>query len=590
MKNIIVTTAISSLLFVSCNDSFLERNPTHDLNNENYWNTLNDLKAYNNGIYNEAGNNNENMFFLGFTHDGYSSSIYSVVGVEAQTDNFASTISGHQSFTKVAAGQEVVPNDPARGTWKWNFLRRCNVLLENYNNVSAEQKLKDQYAGEAYFFRAWFYLDKVQYYGDVPYVSKALTTSSPELYEARSPRKDVIDSVLVDINKACEFLPEKWDAKSPDRVTKYVALALKSRICLYEGTFRKYHNLGDYEKYLQAAVDASEELMDGSFSIYSTGNEKEDYRTLFTSTDLTNNPEIIFARKYITGLRGHRMSGYLITQATGATKDFVDDFLCVEADGSAKPISLSDTYNDNSIENVLDNRDPRLTQTILDPRRSKEILPALKFEFPRLFGMGDWESSTGYHFIKYYDYEDDRKGFNNEENDAPIFRYAEVLLNYAEAKAELGTITQSDLDQSINLIRTRVKMPALTLNPVLDPKYAADGISPLLVEIRRERRVELSFEQSRYQDLMRWKKGAKLAEKVLGMRLEPSDISSDRYKDIDTKTVKTVLVDGKNYIDVFANSDFRKRSFDEEKHYYRPLPINVISKNPKLVQNPKWNK
>lgn len=583
----IVACAAATLLLTACNDSFLDRFPTHDLNDESYWTTANDLKVYNNGIYNEAGNNSDYMFFVGFTNDASLSASAGVAGLETLTDNFASTIGDHQGYTKVAAGQEVVPNDPARGTWKWGFLRRCNVFFANYQKVNASQDIKNKYAGEVYFFRAWFYLDKVQYYGDVPYITKPLTTDSPELYGERMPRCQVMDSVLLDIDKACQYLPDSWDAKHPDRVTKSVALALKSRICLYEGTFRKYHNLGNSEKYLQEAVKASEELMKGKYSIYNTGNPKSDYRTLFTSADLSDNKEIIFARKYQSGLLVHRTSGYLGSQATGATKDFVDDFLCIEPDGTAKPIALSSVYKDNSIEDVFDNRDPRLAQTVLDPRTRKEIVPLKEYDFPRLFGMGDWESPTGYHFIKYYETEDDKRGFAQEINDAPIIRYAEVLLNYAEAKTELNSITQDDLDKTINLLRDRVGMPHLTLNPVVDPKYASEGISSLLVEIRRERRVELSFEQTRYQDLMRWKKGAYLAKKVLGMRLEEADRNSDRYKKVNS-TVKTIEVNGKHYIDVFATSDFGKRVFDEEKHYYHPLPVNVISKNPNLTQNKGW--
>lgn len=587
ITNKIVACAASTLLLTACNDSFLDRYPTHDLNDGSYWTTAGDLKVYNNGIYNQAGDNKDYMFFVGFTNDPYASSANSAMGLEAQSDNFASIVSDHQEYTKVAAGQEVVPNNPGRGSWKWEFLRRCNVFFANYQKANTTDEIKNRYAGEVYFFRAWFYLDKVQYFGDVPYISKPLNTDSPELYGERLPRSQVMDSVLVDIDKACQYLPESWDANHPDRITKGVALALKSRICLYEGTFRKYHQLDGSEKYLQEAVKASEELMKGKYSIYSTGNPKKDYRDLFTSVDLSDNKEIILARKYQSGLLGHRTSGYIITHAAGATKDFVDDFLCIEPDGTAKPIALSSVYADNSIEEVFNNRDPRLAQTVLDPREAKEIVPSAEYDFPHLFGMGNWESATGYHFIKYYDFDDDKKGYGQEENDAPIIRYAEVLLNYAEAKAELNSITQDDLDKTVNQLRDRVGMPHLTLSPIADPKYTSEGISSLLVEIRRERRVELSFEQTRYQDLMRWKKGAYLTKKVLGMRLEEADRNSERYKKANS-TVKTTEVNGKHYIDVFATSDFGKRSFKEEKHYFHPIPINVLSKNPNLIQNKGW--
>ena len=204
------------------------------------------------------------------------------------------------------------------------------------------------------------------------------------------------------------------------RVTKGAALALKSRICLYEGTYRKYHGLGDYENFLQEAVKASEALMAmKKYEIYNTGNPDRDYATLFTSDDLTDNKEVILFRKYVAGLLGHRLCGYLVASGNGATKDFVADFLCIEPDGSAKPVALSETFNDDEYENVLDNRDPRLTQIVLDPRHSKEILYNKdKFIFPRVAGMTGWESATGYHVIKYYIAEQDMKGYGNETHDS----------------------------------------------------------------------------------------------------------------------------------------------------------------------------
>lgn len=588
INNIAVIFA-ASLLGISCNDSFLDRNPTNDLIENDYWKTINQLEVYNNGTYNEASNG-DNVIMNGFGSDPYSSNTTAVLWYDAQSDNFASKSANHQWATQIAAGKETVPNNPTRGGWIWSLLRRCNVLLNNYQQVNGKPSVKNMYAGEALFFRAWFYLDKVQQYGDVPYITKPLTTESDELTEPNNPRKDVMDSVLVDINKACDYLPTSWGKDKPGRVDKGTALALKSRICLYEGTYRKYHNLGDYEKYLVEAVKASSDLMAlGKYSILNTKNPTKDYASLFTADNLEGNPEVIFYRKYVTGLLAHRLSGYIVQSGVGATKDFVEDFLCKESSSMALPVSLSKVYSDDNIEKELDNRDPRLTQIILDPRMSKDILYKKdQFTFPRVAGMTGWESSTGYHVIKYYDKDQDSKGYGNESSDAPLFRYAEVLLNLAEAKAELGTITQDDLDKTINVLRDRVAMPHLSLNPPMDPKYASEGISSLLVEIRRERRVELCFEQLRYTDLMRWKEGKKLAAPVLGMRFEPSYFKSDRYKGADPKRVILVEINGKHYIDVFAKTDWADRTFDENKHYLHPIPVNVLSKNSQLKQNPNW--
>ena len=167
-------------------------------------------------------------------------------------------------------------------------------------------------------------------------------------------------------------------------------------------------------------------------------------------------------------------------------------------------------------------------------------------------------------------------------------RYAETLLNYAEAKAELGngTISQADLDISINLLRDRDGMVHMTNNPPMDPRYAADGISALLVEIRRERRVELFMEGHRYNDLRRWGQGKKLENKDFGMRWDAAN--SSRFDPDGKTTVKTSEIDGVPYLEIYKGTDFENPVFDESKHYYWPLPLDVLSQNPNLKQNPGY--
>lgn len=583
MKNLVYLLIIAC--FCSCKQDLLERTPTTDLDDNTFWNTEADLRSYNNGIYNDAGNNASYTFFLGFTNTAFGSATHAVVPYEVSSDNHASLAAEHIAFARVSAGQNFIATNAADVGWNWGILRKINIMLKNYRKAQIPDVTKNNYAGEAYFFRAWFYLDKVQNFGDVPYVTKPLDNFSEELYEPRQARKQVMDSVLRDIDVAISYLPTSWTA--PGRVNKYVALALKSRLCLYEGTYRKYHNLGDYEKYLNQCIDASTQLMGAQkYSLYKTGNPTTDYKTLFLSKDLSTNPEVIFSRAYVQGVLTHNMSGYVASQLAGPTKDFVDDFLCLESDGTAKPVALSTNYSNNTMEAEFNNRDPRLKQIVLDPRDEQAIFKT-QLGYPRLQGMKGNVSPTGYHLIKYYDYNQMLMS-TNQDTDAPLFRYAEVLLNFIEAKAVLGQATKTDLDQSINLVRRRVGMPDLTMTPVADPKYAALGLDPLIVEIRRERRVELCYEQLRYQDLMRWKMGSsQLNKQVLGIRFEASDRADPKFALVST-AVKTVTVNGKNYIDVLSSSELRKRSFDEGKNYLFPIPINVISKNPAIGQNPLW--
>ena len=615
-----IITGMAFIAMPSCNDSFLERTPTHDLVSEVYWNTDKDLESYCNGIYNQASDNGTYKFLIGFNSDAWSVKVSGPYTFEAMSDNFA-TMDGNQVWASaVAAGLENVPSgNTSYASWDFQLLRRINIFLENYEKAtSVKEEIRNRYAGEALFFRAWFYLNLVQNYGDVPLLTQSITVDDTDiLYAKRDSRKVVMAQVLNDINKACDYLPaEKW---GEGRLTKGAALALKSRIGLYEGSYRKYHNLGDETEFLTACVDASEQLMNMGYEIYNTGHPQSDYTALFTTDDLTSNKEVILFRKYEAGLKRHRMCGYTINLRNGGTKDLIDDYLCIDADGTARPVALSQNYSNDTPEQEFTNRDPRMSQTFLAPGivqnegQPNAIVPStnpakILFQdaalanrsFPRLGNMQGWPSLTGYHPIKYYIREQDKKGFNQETHDYPLFRYAEILLNYAEAKDILGQCDQTILDKTINVLRDRVGMPHLTVSPTMDPKYQDYGLSALTIEIRRERRVELTFEYLRYQDLMRWAWGDKLKERVLGMRLEDADFNDARYMGAltkggtSTKANNPVYVfkasDGKQYVDAYAATNYatERRSFDPEKDYLRPIPSSATSKNTNLGQNPKW--
>ena len=209
-------------------------------------------------------------------------------------------------------------------------------------------------------------------------------------------------------------------------------------------------------------------------------------------------------------------------------------------------------------------------------------------DYPKIQGQTKpgQSSTTGYHIIKVYDVNASHATYNTSSTPAIILRFGEALLNYAEAKAELGTITQGDLDMSINLLRARVAMPAMTMDPPLDPRYANDGVSPLLVEIRRERRIELFMEGGRYDDIRRWGQGKKLENKDLGMRWDAAN--QTRFDPDGESTIGVFEVDGVPYLDVYAGTDYADPVFDESKHYLWPIPIAEISQNPNLGQNPGW--
>jgi len=268
----------------------------------------------------------------------------------------------------------------------------------------------------------------------------------------------------------------------------------------------------------------------------------------------------------------------------------VESYLC--SDGL--PITLSPQYQGDAVyEDIWENRDPRLRQSVLHP----DDQPIYRYgnhdykpenRYPKIQGMTTpgHKQYTGYHIIKVYENSAAYATYNTSSTPAIILRFGEALLIYAEAKAELGTITQEDLDVSINLLRDRVGMPHLDLNPPMDPRHAADGISALLVEIRRERRVELFIEGFRYDDLRRWKMGKKLEQKDYGMRWD--DANKTRFDAAGQVTVKTGLVEGIPYLEIYKGTDYENPVFDESKHYLRPIPLIDISQNPNIGQNPGW--
>ncbi|MEX2232485.1 MAG: RagB/SusD family nutrient uptake outer membrane protein, partial [Cyclobacteriaceae bacterium] len=525
-KNIlkISLAVVATILSVSCNDDFLQREPLDQVNNSTFWETENHLRVYNNTFYHLARIESATPIIMG--HDqGFESQSRGPWYLDGMSDNTATRAARADIFQRIRAGKYVTPNNPDLFGYKgWNFLRAINVGLENYHLAQVSEVVRNQYIGEARFLRGWFYADKVSKYGDVQWVEKGLTTEDEDiLYGTRDDRELVMDKVLEDLNFATANLPNDWkDGSAPGRLNRWAALAVKSRVCLFEGTWRKYHGGSNPDAWLQEAADAALEVMqDGPYSIYNTGNPSTDYNAIHRMTDLSGNPEVMYWRRYQLGIFTNHVQSYHKDYIGGATKDMVESYL--SDDGL--PITLSPSYlGDEVYEDIWVDRDPRLRQSILHPddqaiyRYGNHDFALTRY--PQLSGSATpgVESATGYHIIKVYENNAAYATYNTSTTPAIVLRLGEVLLNYAEAVAELGTITQADLDMSINLLRDRVGMPHLDLNPTMDPRHAGEGISSLLVEIRRERRVELFMEGFRYDDLRRWKQGKKLEKKSYGVR------------------------------------------------------------------------
>lgn len=577
MKQILFISIISLLLLSSCNDDFLELPPTTKLGESiEFFETKTALETYTNSFYNYFDRS------------------------EILNDFYSDNCEHIGSPPPIRRGVYTIPTALGSGGWSWTQLRNINYFLDMCSKSKLSSDDKNPYIALARFFRAKFYFEKVKTFGDVPWYSRPLNTNDDELYKARDTRTMVMDSLLADLDFAIDYLPV---AKSKNKITKWTALALKSRICLYEGTWRKYHtevSLTKVNDLLSDCVDASKQIMDaGVYTLYSTGNPNSDYFELFQPTNAYTE-EVILARSAAEGNYFYYTPNFTSTSNGnyGATYSLVSSYLM--KNGQAVNPDLPDTtyYFDE-----FQNKDPRLAQSILYPgyiRVGTTTKAVTDFA----------ENRTGYQIIKRVGPPIEDQG--GDTRDAIMFRYAEVLLNYAEAKAELGSITQEDIDQSINLIRSRVALPPLTLpvavDDVLDAMYLNTS-DPIILEIRRERRNELAFEGFRRDDIKRWAEGHLFRSKQEGIYITgihkfidlDNDGNPDLYVLLSTETVPSNKVPGVQYFklsDVNGLSNGTKGRIIpfnstlpafQNWEYLSPIPTEELTLNPKLEQNPGWD-
>lgn len=588
---------VATFVSYSCNDEFLNRQPLDRISNETFWNTENDLRVYNNSIYHIARREDDVSILVG--HDeAFDSQSRGHIYQDGWSDNTAPRHARADFFARKRAGKHNVPNNPELFGYKgWNFLRAINVGMDNYDKAAVSEEIKNKYKGEARLLRAWFYADKVSKFGDVQWVDTELNIDDEDiLFGERDDRDFIMGKVLEDLNFATQWIPDNWgDGNAPGRLNRWAALHVKARICLFEGTWQKYHGGTGADAWLTEAANAAKEVMDnGPYSLYQ-GPAGFEYNALHQMEDYTGNSEVIYWRRYELGIFTNHALNYHRSYVGGATKSMVEDYLTTDG----LPITLSPLYQgDEAYEDIFENRDPRLRQTVMHPE-DQAIYRYGNHDFdvytyPRIQGMPGGQSSyTGYHIIKVWQLGPSYATYNTSVTPAIVLRFAETLLIYAEAKAELGTITQSDLDISINLLRDRVGMVHMDIGNIpVDPRYVPGNTAhpghpdPLIVEIRRERRVELFMEGLRYDDLRRWKWGKVLEIKDYGMRWD--EANSSQFDPDNRAVVQTSLVDGIEYLDVYKGTDYATPVFDESKHYLWPIPINIISQNLNLGQNPGW--
>ena len=520
-------------------------------------------------------------------------------------------------------------------SWSWSFLRTVNYFLEHMGDAVVDEDVHNHYEGVGHFFRAMFYIGKVQQIGACPYYDHVIDpTDKDDLYKARDPRSYVCKKILEDLDFACQNC--SGDTKYRTRSTyinKYVALAYKARFCLFEGTYRKYHEVdpstgspwtpeekAEGSMYLDECIKACEEIMSsGLYGLIDNPSRRStQYRDLFTNEDGCANltKEFIFARDYDATYQvnntKYSINDYMINAQHAQyafNRDFVMTYLMLDGTPFTSRYS-GESYYEATFQEECTGRDLRLAQTMRTPGFTRNggkthYAPDLVF------------SKTGYQPVKWlYDRIDLDEINSATYTDVPLMRYAEILLSYAEAKAEKGECNETVWNATVKLVRERAGVKSIyptAADPYMVKYFLGEVTDPVILEIRRERGIEFTMENLRQQDIRRWHMGELLIRPKTGMWI-PSietdlDLDGDGVADniVSAKLtekaglhVLTINYNGstlsgtghelsqgnKGYIMPYRAN--QKQYTWSEKKYLYPVPGPSVTMNDQLDQNAGW--
>jgi hypothetical protein len=548
-KQLSIYILIAGMFFIACKK--IDRLPETEITDPNFWNTETDLMNAANRLYEQLPGD----------------------WIDNRADDALNT-----APNSVSTGNRPVPNTAGDWTDRYSEIFTANNILEKGLKAQVTDAIRNRYFAEARFFRAYSYFKLLKTYGDVPLLLKTLLVNSPELNMARTPRAQVIQQIYDDLDFAFIWLPKRADlvAAQYGRVTKSSALALKARAALYEGTRGKFHgNVANWQAHLNIAITAATNVMGEGHTLFSN------YGNLFTQAgEGPTNTENIFVKTYGVSnanlILGHNQSRNLENGQLAPTRNLLRQYLysdglpAFNVDGTTASATRSPLFvaeaNETSYNTILDNRDPRVSFSY--------------FRAGDIAYQGPWIPKTSLGIRTAIA---PKKGFstvdqaitNAATTDRILIRYAEVLLIYAEAKFELnGTITDADLNLTVNALRTRVGFNKLLTNAFV----TANNLS-MREEIRRERLVELAMEGFRYDDLIRWK----TAETVLPQTLLGSKFIAAEWVGTSQSSL-TLNADNVLIVEPAAN-----RHFLINRDYLYPVPLNEISlSGGNVTQNPNW--
>jgi len=600
-KQLIYILLGSAVLTASLGCSkFFDRDTYDSISADSYFASETDLELYANGFIQDMTPSASSI--------GYSDIQADYCAVQLPTDLLRSD------------GNVSPDNQSGWTEGSWSNLRNINYFLNNLPKVKGKvtDEVYNHYEGVGRFWRALFYYDKVQTFGGVPFYNEVISNNDYDaLQKPRDSRELVMDSVLADLQFAANncLATDKYTS-SASVINKWIAAAFLSRVALFEGTYREYHATDPstgkswvdrdaaIKKFLTAAVDAASMVMNSGEYKLVTGDVKTAYRSVFTSAALKTD-EVIWGRTYSSDLAIlHDLTWLYFSPTYGSrpslTKTFVNTYLTL--DGT--PFTSTSNYKTKTFSEEFTNRDYRMMQTVISPEYQMTQSSVTKRYAP------NWlVTKTGYQPIK-FSLDDDAGGVTSRSaswNSLPIIRYAEVLLNYAEAKAELGTFSTEDWDKTIALTRARAGVKSVyptTADPYLLAYYKNTVTSPVLLEIRRERAVELCLEDGlRWDDLMRWHLGELLNSSEnpwTGIYIPDvsgtQDFNGDGSVDFQvgtTESSNTIKLYATGAVQTFSrNADgnlvWNYPRVWEEYKYLRPIPTDAITRNPNLEQNYLW--
>lgn len=592
-----IITIILSISLYSCN--LFDKQPLDMISDNVVWNDEGLLEAYLVGVYSE-------MEFM--AHEGNSGDVYWISFVNCLGDEAKDAYTHHSVTTIYKPGLANNTHDPFSKSWCYSTIRKINEFLEKIEGATISEDKKNSFIGRMYFARAFCYFTLVQKYGGVPIIKIAQDVNDPkeELYPKRNTEEDVYNFIISDLNESYKYLPEvNYDLGWP---TIYAAYALQSRAALYAGSIAKYGKVQKegvvgipYEKadnFFKLSVDASRKIITSKkFKLYNKYTEKaENYRKLFL--DETDNTEVIFSKQF-TGLNGvyhcwdanefpNQFSGSASSGVSCVYLEMVESYENI--DGTSGELDR-DLINNKTwdINELFRNKDPRFHASIFfegtewQGKKLENWSGLIKEDgtvinkgvYKNINAVGENASkiqkqnavTTGFNIKKYCNDEMEQPKAKTSYTDFIIFRYGEILLNYAEALLELdelgNTIEGIDLRTEalsyINEIRERAGIKRL-----IDSELSIE-------RLRNERKIELAFEGHRYWDLRRWR----IAE----------DAITRSFSGI--KTYYDLREPGKFRIQFVDDIDNKPNVFRERDYYY-PLTPERIQNNSNLVENPGW--